>query len=244
MPAAGALALVAAAVFAGALINALSGFGFALMSVPLMTVAVGPKEAVVLSSIMGLVSNSTVLWHSRGDVDRPVATRLLAGSLLGMPLGVVALTRLPERPLEVMIAVAVLTAVVLLASGVRLTSAGPLTDAAAGFLSGTFNTSIGIGGPPVVMLLAGRGLPKAVFRSTAVTVFAIAGAVALALFGLAGRFDRQVLVTAVVALPALPLGLVVGDRVHHRVPEERFGHLVLGLLAVTALVTLFNALGG
>ncbi len=244
MPPVGALVLVAAAVFAGAVLNALSGFGFALMSVPLMTIAVGPKDAVVVSSIVGLASNSTIMWRNRGDVDRPVVSRLLAGSLVGMPVGVVVLTRLAERPLEVMIAVAVLVAVLSLASGVRIGSTSPLIDLAAGFTSGTFNTSIGIGGPPVVVLLAGRGLDKAVFRSSAVTVFAIAGAVALVLFGLAGRYDRGVLVAALVALPALPLGLLVGDRVHHRVSEDRFRRLVLTLLAVTGSVTLFNAVGG
>jgi uncharacterized membrane protein YfcA len=244
MTGAGALALVALAVFTGAFINALSGFGFALITVPLMTLAVGPKDAVVLSTIVGLVSNSTVLWRNRAAVERPVAGRLLAGSLLGMPIGVVALSRMAEQPLEVMIAVVVLASVVLLGSGVRFSHPHAATDVATGFLSGMFNTSIGIGGPPVVMLLAGRGLPKAAFRATAVTVFTLSGAVALVLFGLAGRYDRSVLVAAVVALPAMPLGFVVGDRVHHRVPEERFRALVLALLATTALMTLFNALGG
>ncbi len=207
---AGALALVCLAVFSGALINALSGFGFALVTVPLMTLVVGPKDAVVLSAIVGLVSNSTVLVQNRSKVDRPVAGRLLAGSLVGMPLGVVALSRLADEPLEVMISVVVLGAVVLLATGVTLPQGGPVIDVSAGFTSGVFNTSIGIGGPPVILLLAGRGLAKAVFRATSVAVFSISGAVALVLFGIAGRYHTSVFLAAAIAVPALAAGLSGG----------------------------------
>lgn len=240
----GAYAVVAAAVFTGALLNALSGFGFALITVPLMALVVGPKDAVVLSAIVGLLSNATLALRSRVDIDRPVAGRLLAGSLLGMPIGVVVLTRIAEDPLKVMIAVAVLATAALLASGWRLRNPHPSTDVGAGLLSGMFNTSIGISGPPVVILLQGRGMAKAPFRATSVTVFAIAGVVALVLFGIAGRYDRSVLVAAAVALPALPLGWLVGARVHRRVPEERFRLLVLVLMVLTASLTILGVLTG
>ncbi|MCB0953918.1 MAG: sulfite exporter TauE/SafE family protein [Microthrixaceae bacterium] len=239
-----ALILVGVAVFVGALLNSLSGFGFALITVPLMTIAVGPKEAVVLSALVGLVSNSAVALRNHSEIVRPVAARVLAGSLLGMPIGVLVLSRVADRALEVMIAVAVLVAAALLASGVKLSNPRPATDVGSGLLSGMFNTSIGISGPPVVMLLAGRGMPKAAFRATSVAVFCSAGVVAVTLFGLAGRYDRSVLEAAAVALPALPLGFLIGDRVHRRVPEDRFRSLVLTLMVFTAVVTIWNAFAG
>ena len=243
MPGPGVLAVVAAAVFAGAALNALAGFGFALVTVPLMALVVGPKDAVVLSAIVGLVSNWGVLVRSRADVDRPVATRILVGSFVGMPLGVLVLTRIAEDPLKILIAVAVLISAAVLATGRTLSDPRPRTDVAAGFASGLFNTSIGISGPPVVMLLAGRDMAKAPFRATSVTVFGIAGVVALVLFAVSGRFDRTVLVAAAVALPATPLGWFAGDRIHRRVDEEPFRRLVLALMVVTATVVIAGVVG-
>ena len=244
MPGPGVLAVVVIAVFVGAALNALAGFGFALVTVPVMALVVGPKDAVVLSAIVGLVSNWGVLVRNRSDVDRPVAARVLLGSMVGMPLGVLVLTRIAEDPLKILIAVAVLASAAVLATGRTLADPRPRTDVVAGFASGLFNTSIGISGPPVVMLLAGRGMAKAPFRATSVTVFGIAGVVALVLFGISGRYDQTVLVAAAVALPAMPLGWLTGDRLHRRFDEEPFRRLVLVLMVVTASVVIAGVIGG
>ncbi len=129
-----------------------------------------------------------------------------------------------------------------LASGFRLPSLPPSADVGAGFVSGVFNTSIGISGPPVVLLLQAKEIPKGPFRATTVTLFAVAGVVALVLFGIGGQYNRSVLIAAAVALPALPLGWFLGHSIHQRVPEERFRALVLALMVATASVTLIGAL--
>ncbi len=243
-PSAGALALVAGAVFVGSALNALSGFGFALVTVPLMAVAVGPKEAVVLSAIVGLFSNSGVAVRYREDTDRPVAGRLLLGSMVGMPLGLLVLDAVAEDPLKVAIALVVLSTAALLASGWTPPPPPRSADVGAGFVSGVLNTSIGISGPPVVILLQARQVLKGPFRATTATLFAVAGVVALALFGIGGQFNRSVLVAAAVALPAWPAGWFVGARLHRRLPEARFRVLVLVLMVATASLTLYSVLTG
>jgi uncharacterized membrane protein YfcA len=243
-PSAGALVVVALAVFFGAALNALSGFGFALVTVPIMALVVGPKEAVVLSAIVGLLSNGGVAIRSRGEADVPITKRLLVGSLLGMPLGLLVLDNVAEDPLRVAIAVVVLLTAAAMASGWALPTPTPPADVGAGFISGVFNTSIGISGPPVVMELQARQLPKGPFRATTVVLFAVSGVVALVLFAIGGQYNRTVLVAAAVALPAWPLGWYVGDRLHRRVSEERFRRLVLALLVLTASVTLFSVMNG
>ena len=74
-----ALVVVAGALFVGSMLNSLLGFGFALTTVPLMALAVGPKEAVVLSAVLGLLSNSGVAIRHRDDVVGPLLGRLMVG---------------------------------------------------------------------------------------------------------------------------------------------------------------------
>jgi uncharacterized membrane protein YfcA len=243
-PSAASLVVVAVAVFAGSALNALSGFGFALVTVPIMATVVGPKGAVVLSALVGLLSNSGVALRHRADTDRPLAGRLLAGSLVGMPLGLLVLDNVAEDPLRVAIALVVLASAAALAVGWRPPEPSRSADVGAGFVSGLFNTSIGISGPPVVLLLQAHRVPKGPFRATTATLFAVAGLVALALFGLGGQYTRTVLLSAAVALPAWPLGWLVGSRVHRRVPEERFRLLVLGLMVLTSGIVLASAVTG
>jgi uncharacterized membrane protein YfcA len=238
----GALAVVASALLLGSFLNSLVGFGFALVTVPLMAVAVGPKEAVVLSAVYGLLSNGGVALRHRADVVVPVVRRLFVGSLAGMPVGLAVLVVLPPEPLQVAISVTVLVSVVVLARGWVIEDPHPAVDVGAGLCSGVLNTSVGVSGPPVVMDLHGRGLAKAPFRASAAGYFGLAGVVALGLFAVAGRLDLRLAVSAALALPAWPLGSLVGERVHRRFPDDRFRSLVLVLLAATAVVTLVAAL--
>ncbi len=242
MPSLAALALVAAALFVGSLLNALVGFGFALTTVPLMALAVGPREAVVLSAVLGLASNGGVAIRHRSEVDCPILGRLFVGGLVGMPAGLVLLLVLPERWIGVGIGVVVLAAVAVLAFGPTPERVPRWADVVAGFGTGVLNTSVGVSGPPVVTALHGHRLAKAPFRATASALFGLNGVVAVGLFLAAGEITATLLATAAVIAVAWPAGWFVGDRLHGRFPEERFRSLVLWLLAVTAVVSLLGAL--
>ena len=242
MPGAFGFAVLALGVALGASLNAAAGFGFSLLTVPLMAFVVGPKEAVVLSAVMSVGSNGTVAWRSRSDVDRGVAGRLLGGALLGMPVGLVVLSRLAEEPLQILIGLAVLASAAVLALGVKLRRPHSPTDVGVGLMSGMFKTSVGISGPPIVILLQGRGLAKTAFRATSASVIVAVNVVSLGLFAVTGRFDRLVIAAALVSLPALPLGYWLGDRMHARVPEERFRYLVLAMVVLSAGLAMYGAI--
>lgn len=237
----GPLAVVAASLLLGSFLNSLVGFGFALVTVPLMAVAVGPKEAVVLSAMYGLLANGGVALRHRVDVEVPLVRRLFVGGLVGMPVGLALLVVVPAAPLQVAISVTVLVSVVVLARGWVIEDPHPAVDLGAGMVSGVLNTSVGVSGPPIVMDLHGRGLAKGPFRASAAAYFGLSGIVALALFALAGRLDLRLAVSAALALPAWPVGAVLGEQVHRRFPDDRFRSLVLVLLAATAVVTLVSA---
>lgn len=239
----GPLALVAVALLCGSFLNSFVGFGFALITVPLMAVAVGPSEAVVLSAVYGLLSNGAVAIRHRRDTDVPVVRRLVAGSVPGMVLGLAVLITVPAAPLQAAISVSVLVSVVVLARGWVIVDPHPGVDVAAGFVSGVLNTSVGVSGPPVIMDLHGRSLGKGPFRASLVVFFAATGLVAIALFAVAGRLDATLLLASVLALPAWPVGSLLGGWAHRRFSEERFRTLVLWMLVLTALLTLASAVG-
>jgi uncharacterized membrane protein YfcA len=232
------LALVAFAVFLGSVLNGVVGFGFALVTVPLISIAAGPKEAVVLSALFGLLSNTGVAVRHRGEIEVPVVRRIVLGALVGMPVGLIVIVEVPAAPLKVAISAVVLVSVAMLARGWVIHDPPHRGDVLTGVVSGALNTSVGISGPPVVMNLQGRRLGKGPFRASAASVFALSGVVALVLFALAGQIHADVVVAAAVAVLAWPLGWYVGDLLHHRFDEDRFRNLVLVLLVATALLTL------
>ena len=133
-----------------AAINAMTGFGFALVGVPLLALAIGARDAVVLLAILTLPMNVGLAWRHRDQIVLPTAKRQTAAAFLGMPLGLVVLLAVTQQVLLAVISVAVLATVVALVRGVELHPHGPRLDYGSGFVSGVLATSIGVNGPPLV----------------------------------------------------------------------------------------------
>src|SRR5436190_10598844 len=85
----GALAVVAAAVFFASGVQVIAGFAFGLLAVPLMTLAIPTRQAVVVSALVGFSVSAWQAWLHRRDVDVPTARQMTIAAYLGMPLGLV-----------------------------------------------------------------------------------------------------------------------------------------------------------
>ena len=233
-------AAVALIVAGASLAMAVSGFGFALLSVPLLAVLVGAETSVVANAVIGLGLVTLMTIRNRHGVKRRTVAVTSLGAIIAMPLGLVVLVELDDRALTAVIGFTVLALAVALARGLTFPSTDR-TNLVAGLVSGALNTSTGTNGPPLVIALHGQRLTPAAFRATLAAIFLVQSVVGLTLFGLAGRITTQVGTVALVGYPAMVIGLLLGERVATRVGTERFRGLVLGLLVVSALVSLIAA---
>jgi uncharacterized protein len=238
----GQLIAVAAAVFFAASIQVVSGFGFALLSVPLMTLAIPTKDAVVVSTILGLFITVWQSYHLRADTVRPLAKRCLIGAYLGMPLGLVLFLSLDDEVLRLMLGCSVLGAVVLLLLRYPDADVPVAFDYGAGFVSGVLNTSLSTNGPPLAFAMSARQLPPEQFRATINTVFAFSAIASLTMFVLAGKVTRDGVVTAAIAMPAMFLGQLAGMPLRRYVHGERFRWLTIGLMLMAGVSAIYFAL--
>jgi uncharacterized protein len=231
----GQLIVVAAAIFAASFTQVLAGFGFALLAMPVMTIALPVDRSLVIVTLLGGVTTVTQAVQLRADLDRTLARRMIAGSYLGMPIGLVLLNVVADTTLRIALGVSVLVATVMLARQVSLAHVGPGLDRSAGFVSGVLNTSLGTNGPPLVFALQSRGLAPDRFRATIQAVFAAGNLLAIPLFAANGKFTADGLTGALVAVPAWVTGLALGRPVRGHVHGERFRWLVLALLSAAGV---------
>lgn len=241
----GDLTLVALIVAVAACAQMVSGFGFALMAVPLMGLAIDLKTAVVVSTICGTASNTYQAVTDREHRDGRMVRVLVVASFIGMPFGVFILDRVGVDTLRIVIGVFVLLALVAVMSDRQPREfGGQAIEVAAGILSGVLATSTSTNGPPLVLLLRARGLTPAVFRATINTVFCVVAVVSIAAFAIAGRISSEVLVGSLVALPGLVIGVVVGGRLRGLLTDTIFWRLVAVLLAATATSSIAAGITG
>lgn len=238
----GELLVVTIAVFGASFVQMLAGFGFALLAMPIMTLAIPVEQAVVIATLLGMVTCVWQALHHRAHAERRLAGRLVVAAYLGMPLGLVLLNVVDDRLLRIVLGVSVLIATALLAAQVQLRHPGAGLDYSAGFVSGVLTTSLGTNGPPIVYVLQSRRLPPDRFRATIVAVFALSDVAAIALFLVDGKLTGDGLRAAALSVPAWIVGQAVGWPARRHVQGERFRWLVLGLLFAAGTSTILLAL--
>ncbi|WBB80006.1 sulfite exporter TauE/SafE family protein [Micromonospora sp. WMMD882] len=217
-------------VLLGSFAQTVSGFGYAMVTVPLLTAATDPVTAVVVTALTDIGLTLTATARDRAHVRWRTAGVLTGAALLGLPVGLLVLATFPERLLSAVIAVVVTGCVALVWSGIRI-RAGALGLGAVGALVGVLTTATGTNGPPLVAAFHSLGYDPRTFRATLAAIFSGVGLVALAGFAAIGRIDAQALRLSLVALPAVPLGWWLGNLVFDRLSPTVFRRIVLlGLL--------------
>jgi len=236
------LLVVGAVILFAAFLQIVAGFGFSLLSVPLMTLAIDPKTAVIVASLTSACVTSWQAVKDRDSADKVLVRRLVWAAYLGMPIGLLVFITVNSDVLRLALGIAVLVAAVLLARGFNLHHVGPHLDFGAGFVSGVLATSLSTNGPPLVFALQARQLDPPRFRATISTVFAICNIGGLTLFIVSGNVTRDGLIATAVTIPALILGQLLGFPVRKHVHGERFRWLVLTLMFVAGTSAIVNAL--
>ena len=214
--------------------QSLSGFGFSLLAVPLMTLVVSPRDAVVVATVIGALSTTSQAYIDRAFVDAAIAKRLTLASFIGMPFGLTAFVLVSETGLRVVLGVVVFVSAVMLLRGFQLHDEKHRLDWVLGVVSGFLSTSTSTNGPPLVFVMQARRIDPAAFRATINTVFSLVNIVAVVMFAVAGKVNTQNLGGVLVAIPALFLALRIGYYFRKRITPEHFRSLVIFLMFLSA----------
>lgn len=205
--------------------QAVSGFGFAVAGVPLLSLLVAPDTAVVAMTGLGAVLAAGAWRQERAHVEGTAVRHLVLASGVGIPIGLLLLLTMPPHLLLLVIAATVLATAVFIGANVSLQPTR-LGQWLLGMSSGAFLASTGINGPPLILALSTRQLPPRRFRATLQSIFFVQEVVVVAAFLVLGRLTPEVLTIVAAGLIGAPLGWSVGSRVFKRLPAHVFRYVV------------------
>jgi uncharacterized membrane protein YfcA len=232
------LAFALSCIFLAAVVRGYAGFGFSLLSITALSIVMEPRQIVPSIFLLEVAASAHLLVTAWRDVHWSSLGWLAAGCLIGTPVGVYLLARLPAAPLTVALAMVVLLVAGLLARGFVLASMpGRSATLGTGLISGLLNGSIGVGGPPVVLFFFGSPAGVTTGRASMIAYFLFTDILGLAWQWHDGLIDRQVLERALFYAPALLGGVWLGNRAFGAVDPARFRLWVLRLLVVLALLS-------
>jgi uncharacterized membrane protein YfcA len=230
--------LLATALVAG-LARGFSGFGGALIFIPVASAVIGPRSAAPLLLIVDAVTALGLIPDAWRRARRTEVGTMSLGAVLGVPFGTYVLARFDALTLRWGITIVVASLLVLLVSGWRYHGrpSAALT-AGVGCLAGFCSGAAQIGGPPVVAYWLGGASPSGIVRANVVLYFAASTALTVASYIAGHLITPPIIVLAVASGPVYGIGLLAGSRVFERASETAFRRICYGLIACAAVVSL------
>ena len=230
------LLIIVLIVFFAAFVQTLSGFGFALIVMPLVALVIGLRMAAPLVALAGLTLYTVNLVRYRHAVNVRQVLRLGSASVLGVPVGLWMLANVDEsivRPLLGLILIAY--AVYKLSSPAALPLRSTRWAYPAGFVAGCLGGACNTPGPPLIVYGSLCQWPKEEFRAVLQALFFFNAVLTVSSHHIAHHLTTTVLTFYSCAAPALLLGVLVGSCVDDKLNRDRFRTTVTVMILLLGL---------
>jgi uncharacterized membrane protein YfcA len=233
-----AIAISAIAFVAGTA-RGFSGFGSALIFMPLASSIASPRLVAALLLIIDFVAAAPLLPSAWKQADRNAIAIMVFGALVGVPIGTYCLTRLDPVTTRWIISVFVMALLLLLVSGWRYRGKDHVAlSIAIGGLSGFCSGLAQTGGPPIVGYWLGRPVASVVARANIVLFFGASDFFSLASYLAAGLITPDSIKFSLVVGPVYAVGVSFGASLFGKASERVFRAICYVLIAAAVLIGL------
>jgi uncharacterized protein len=232
------LVVVAAYTLRGA-----TGFGAGVVAIPLLVLVLPLRTVIPVITTLGIVASfGQTVREFRHVVWRGVRGLLLptvAGAAAGLWLFKALHPELLRGALALFIIAYALWTLVPRKAVLRAPRAwlAPVAGVGGGLLSTLFG---GMAGPIFVIYLNALDLDKARFRATMSAILFLLALLRAGGYGGLGFYDAVAIALIALLLPAMAIGMVLGERVHHGIPELTFKRVVAMLLVASGVALLLK----
>jgi len=228
-----------AVAFLAFFLKGIAGIGVSTVAVPILSLIIGAKQIVVLSSIVNVIGGLLMYRIDPQPAARrywwPIAISMIVGAVLGG----IALKLTPLKSFEKILGITILAAGIwfIIWRGKqksnsfleKLPKKSFLKDYVIGFLSGLAGGFVGINSP-ILILYFGSRLAKGPLRRLLVLILLPLAISNVAIYTALGLMSTQIVLYSLMSLPGLVLGIYLGNRTFLRISEKVFGATLGGVL--------------
>jgi len=228
---------IGVAVFFAALVRGFCGFGSALVYLPIAAQFLEPASVIASMIAFSMIGPIPLIPRAIRDCDQTEVLRLGLSGAIGIPLGVVLLTRLEPEIFRWLVSGMALVTLVALGSGLRYRQAPSAKLAiGTGFVSGLFGGFIGLAGPPVILLYLGGQKKIAEIRATILLFLFIIDIAVMLTFLVRGLISIDAAIIGGLMIPAYMIGGLIGAKLFSPAHEKAF-RLTAYAIITAALLT-------
>src|SRR4051812_34050344 len=230
---------IGAIAFVSGTARGFSGFGSALIFMPLASSMAAPRLVAALLLIIDFVAAAPLLPNAWKQADRKATSVMVAGALIGVPIGTYFLTRLDPVTTRWIISCFVTALLLLLLSGWRYRGKDHATiSVGIGGLSGFCSGLAQTGGPPIVGYWLGRPIPSVIPRAHIFLFFRASDFFSVVSYAATGLITADAIKFSFVVGPAYAIGVWFGASLFGKASEALFRAICYALIAAAVIAGL------
>lgn len=220
-------------------LEAITGFGCTALALPFCILIIGIKTAVPTLIILAWFLSLCIIIIDFKSIVWKQYLRILAFVGIGLPIGMIIFSRLPEGILKkilgaFMVLVAIRGLYISITGSNKLNLNKNILNFIL-FLGGIVHGAFGTGGPFVVIYAASALPKKSNFRATLCTLWFTLNTVIIAKYISSSVINPNILKLLLCVLPFLFVGMILGNKAHKIVNENLFIKLVYTILFISGI---------
>ena len=224
-----------------------AGFGFSMLSVPLLSLIYPAAEAVAFQFTYALFLVFYQAYYFRGKIIWKNFLPLAIGAIICMPIGAYALQTFPDELLNRFLSVFLVFAVAInrsfFASRVaELFKNSFLWGLPFGAISGLIQGAYTTGGPPAVVYVRSAVIDPSAAKSILGLYFSMIYLFMLPVLAFGGLFNQKILLKSLFYSPVIVIGTVAGAILFQKTGKNENYQLIVDLLLLIAAILLWNKL--
>ena len=219
-----------------------TGFGFGLLAIPLLSLFIDIKTAVPLCSLLGTLITAYLSFQLRAHIDRRKILPLLLGCIPGVAAGTFLLKKAPTQLLSILMGVMLIAyALYRLLGKQQSRSINEKWAYVAGFFTGAISSAFSAGGPPTIIYTTLRGWNKDEIKATLSGFFFAGAFLVITAHALTGLTTGLVLRYFLVSAPVVLGGVYTGSLLYEKIDTTAYLKLLqLMLLGMGVLMLIKN----
>ena len=225
-------------------LQTVTGFGYAIITAPLLALVLGAKETVMLVMVTALIICVFLIRATRNQGSFKAILPLLTASVIGAIPGAYVMTIISNDGLKLFIGLFLLVVTIALWKSYSLpVKHNKTVESLIGFVSGFLTTTTGITGPPVVLYYLNSNAEenKAEFRANLARFFLPINIASIFFSYVAGTLNiGELWFHTLLSIPALCLGFFLGEKIFYRISVSALRTGSLGMILISSLAIIWS----
>ncbi len=218
-------------------IQGMTGFGSALVAIPLLSLFIDIKSAVPLCILNSLVITTYLSLKMRKDLDAKKIVPLCVAAVPGIIIGTTLLKRVDSivirRSLGILLVCYSLYSLIITPRPRKLHK---VWSYVAGFSSGAIGAAFSAGGPPTIIYTAMNDWKKDTIKATLSGFFLFNSYLIAVVHAIDGLTTIEIVTYFMISAPVVLLGTVLGSVSYGKIPHALYLKIIFAFLILMGIM--------